>query len=252
MKYLLFSLTLLFYYSVNAQFDTSKLNGAAGIEPTKFGIVTASSPSHFSKINSYGKVFGDENGEPSPDTVGSPYFHDSYTLGSIIKDNEIFAENIALRYNIYNDIFIGKINLISIEDEAKTIIKSEEFKIKMGNNLFIALPSYGNPNALQYYQVLMTGNKGTLYKKNEKIYKERVMATTTLTRDIPPAFKDKASYYFADFEGHFNELPSSKKKIIELFGNNQKEMAEYIKKNKLNINNENDLIRLFRFYETLQ
>lgn len=220
------------------------------VEAASFNVVSSSSSSNFSKITSYGRVSFD-NGEPSPDTVGSPYLDENYQLGSILKDSIVVAENIALKYNVYNDVFIGKITLDTKEDESKTVIKSEEFKIMMGKNLFVPLPSYGNPNALQYYQVLVIGNKGTLFKKNEKTYKERVIATTSLTRDIPPAFKDKETFYYKDSEGNFNEISTSKKKLLVLFGNKKKQMTDFIKKNSLNIKKEEDLIRLFRFYETL-
>ncbi|MEZ4777790.1 MAG: hypothetical protein R2786_00205 [Flavobacteriaceae bacterium] len=247
---LLYSLLFLSISAI-AQFDTTKLNGAASSEPVKFGIVTSSSPSNFARINSYGAIFNDGNGELTADTVGSPYFYDTYKIGSVIKDSIVVIENIAIRYNVYNDIFIGKINLITIEDEAKTIIKSEEFKIKIGSTMFVALPSPENSNSLQYYQLLTTGGKGTLYKKNEKIYKPRVMATTSLTRDVPPAFKDRETYYFKDINGAFSEIPSSKKKILELFGDFKKQMTEFVKENKLNSNDEKDLITIFKHYESL-
>jgi hypothetical protein len=251
MKYLPLAFLLFFINFLNAQFETSKLNGAQVMEPTKFGIVTSSSPSNFARINSYGAVFNDGNGEISPDTKGTPYFDDNYQLGSIIKDSLVFAENIALRYNVYNDVFIGKLNLTTIEDESKTVIKSQEFKIKMGDHLFVALPNDENPNTLQYYQILVMGSKGTLYKKNIKDYRPRVMATTSLTRNVPPSFNDKEQYFFADFNGHFQEVPSSKKKVVELMNDKKKEIKECIDKNNLNVKQESDLIRLFRFYNSL-
>jgi hypothetical protein len=251
MKYLLLAMLLICVNLVHAQFETSNLNGAQNLEPTRFGIVTSSSPSNFARINSYGAVFNDGNGEITPDTKGTPYFDENYQIGSIIKDSLVFAENIALRYNVYNDVFIGKVNLVTIEEESKTVIKSQEFKIKMGDQLFIALPNDENPNVLQYYQILVIGQKGTLYKKNMKKYKPRVMATTSLTRDVPPSFNDSNQYFFADFKGHFQEVPSSKKKVIDLMKDKKKEVTECIDKNKLNVKDEKDLIRLIRFYNSI-
>lgn len=221
------------------------------MEPTKFGIVTSSSPSNYARINSYGTVFNDGSGELSPDTKGSPYFDEKFQLGSIIKDSLVFAENIALRYNVYDDVFIGKENLITVDEESKYVIKTQEYKIKMGKHLFVALPNYENPSVLQYYQILVMGGKGTLYKKNGKTFKARIMATTSLTRDVPPSFADNHQYYFADFKGNFREVPTSKKKVIELMIDKKKEINQCIDENKLNLKKEEDLIRLFRFYNSI-
>ncbi len=251
MKYLSFVVLLFFMNLLHAQFETSKLNGAQAMEPTKFGILTTSSPSNYARINSYGTVFNDGSGELSPDTKGSPYLEDNFQLGSIIKDSLVFAENIALRYNVYDDIFIGKITLTTIDEEAKYVIKSPEYKIKMGELLFVALPNDVDPNMLQYYQILVIGAKGTLYKKNIKTFKARIMATTSLTRDVPPSFSDKEQYFFADFNGNFREVPSSKKKVIDLMNDKKKEISQCIDKNDLNVKKEEDLIRLFRFYNSL-
>ncbi|MBW2938654.1 hypothetical protein KXJ69_11085 [Aureisphaera sp. CAU 1614] len=253
MKFFLFiSIFISAFCSLSAQFDsnTNFINASNGTS-SNFGIQTVSNNSNFARVQSYGAKFDDGSSGNDPDTVGSPYMNDEYQLGSIIKDSLVYADNIAVKYQVLEDYFIGKLSLTTNDEEARVIIKSQDYKIKMGDKLFVALPSIENSGNLEYFQILVIGNKGTLYKKNKKIFKPRIMATTSLTKNSPPTFKDDEEYYFGDFNGNFTKVPTSKKKILELFENNKKEVSAVIKKNKLNLKKEEDLIRLFRFYETL-
>lgn len=185
------------------------------------------------------------------DTVGSPYLFDEFKIGSIYIYDEISVSNIAIKYNAYNDVFYIKPKLNSPKEEAQGVTKSQGLKIKLGPKTFISLPSMNNRLELQYYELLADGEKGKLLKKNGKIYKEKIEATTSLTKDVPATFKDQIIYYFQHANGDYSELPTSKKKLLAVFEKDKKSLSDHIKKNKLNIKKERDLIKLFKFYNEL-
>ncbi|NND61727.1 MAG: hypothetical protein HKN48_00885 [Flavobacteriaceae bacterium] len=212
---------------------------------------TLNSSNNYANMDSY---FNMQDGDViilNEDTKGSPYLFEDYKLGALVKDGEMLVSNVALNYNAYNDEFVGKSSLTAPDSEALKVSKSGEYQIKVGNDTFVALPDVSNGYALQYYQILMVGPKYSLYKKHGKTYKEKIAATSSLTRDVPAMFKDYSTYFVADPDGKMTEVPKSKSKIVKIFPGKESEMKSAIKKNRLNTNKETDLIRLIRYYNSL-
>ncbi|MEZ4875652.1 MAG: hypothetical protein R2793_09465 [Flavobacteriaceae bacterium] len=237
MKSFFFGLLLCVYSSLHAQGTVTVKNG------------TLNSRSNYSNMISYYNVKDGDVIILNHNTIGSPYVADEYQLGKIYLNNEEIISTIYLKYNAYNDIFLAKPSLNTSDEEAQGVTKAPNLKIKMGSQIFESMPSTANPYEWQYYEILTEGTNFTLCKKYEKIYNERVQATTSLTRDIPASFKEKITYYVLDANNQFIELPNSKKKILDVFGDKKKEMATLVKANKLNLNKEQDLISLFKLYE---
>ena len=239
MKYYFSLICILSYFGTIAQGTITVKNGSI------------SSSSNYSNMDSYYNVKDGDVIVLNGETVGTPYLFDEFKMGSIYFNDDEIISSVALKYNAYNDVFLAKPSLSSPDSEAQGVSKKNNLKIRLENQFFLALPNTENSYELQYYEVLSNGKKAILLKKTDKIYKERVAATTSLTRDIPAAFKDKISYYLVDSKGDFHEISTSKKKLLALFGDKKKQMTECVKKNNLNVKKEEDLIRLFRFYETL-
>lgn len=210
-----------------------------------------SSNSNYSNKVSYYNVKDGDVIILNHETIGSPYLYDEFQLGSIYLEDKEIISSIPLKYNVYNDVFLAKPDFNTPDNESQGITKSENLKIKLGNRYFIALPNINNRYELQYYEILNEGSKVSLLKKMDKIYKERIAATTSLTRDSPASFKDRVTYFILESNKDVKEVPSSKKKLLEFFGDFKKPMADYIKENKLNANDEKDLIRIITHYNTL-
>lgn len=213
---------------------------------------TISSRSNYSSMISYYNVKGGDVIILNDDVIGSPFLNDTYEPGSIFIGEDVAVESIFLKYNAYNDSFLAKMEINDEDSEARGVSKVSNLGIKMGSRFFVALPSTENRYDLQYYQLLLKGEKISFLKKHMKSYKERVRATTSLTRDVPATFKDKTAFFVMDATGNFSELPSSKKKIVELMQDQKKEVENCIITNNLNVKSEEDLIRLFRFYNNLE
>ncbi len=204
------------------------------------------SNSNYTRMSSVYVVSGaNENVDRSENVKGSPYLYEGYKFGAILKNDEVVVQNVALKYNVYNDLFKGKMNLNVSEDQAQIIIKSKDYKIKLGDELFVV------GKGESYYQVIHSGAKYSLLKKHSKVYYESVQATTSLTRDSPARYKDKLAYYLVDAKGNYSDFPTSKKKVIKLLANQQDQIKGFIKKNKIDVSDDNDLKRLFEYYETL-
>ncbi len=184
-------------------------------------------------------------------TTGSPYYHDKYHTGSIYLNDKLAASGLNLKYNAYRDIFLAVTQVNASDETAQVVAKTKGMKILVNNEEFITLPSVTNRYEMQYYQVVVRGKKITLLKKNYKLFVEGSRATTSLTRDVPSTYSDRSEFYFLNASGDFTEVPSSTRKVLALFPEDKKALSAAVKKSRLNLKKEIDLIRFVGYYNRL-
>lgn len=152
-----------------------------------------------------------------------------------------------LRYFVYNEEFhivtpeqdtvvLNKscpIDSITVQNK-KYIYTSYNSNKKIKNGYFEEL-SHGKFKLLKHY--ICTFEKGNEKTATgyEKIKKDRYKITSKL--------------YFQDGEQAASLLPGNKNNILLIF--DKPNLAQYIKKNKLKIRKEKDLIKLFNYYNSL-
>lgn len=181
------------------------------------------------------------------DINGSPYEKDAFSPGKAVTKNINNSKAFLLRYNIYNDV-------IEIQDEKNLIglIKStniyaiingveyhcEEFKAE------------NNKTKKGYFILLSKGENISLFLRKTKDYKEPVQAKTSFHKNEPAAFIDSESYYFKK-GNEMTSLSQNKKKILQQFPEQEDELNSYLKKEKINLKSEKDLIKLFSYLDSV-
>ena len=211
---------------------------------------TMANTGSYSNMDTFYNVQAGEVIVLNDDTKGSPYVYEKFQMGKLInKEGEIVVNNVALNYNAYSDLMVGKPSINASSDEAKNLTKSSEFDVKIGNDLYIAV-SMSNYD-LGYFQLLEKGDKVSLIKRYDKEYKPKELATTSLTRDIPAMFKDKEFFYLYYPDGQYEELPTSKSKFIKAMGAHSGDIKSFIKRNKLNVAKEKDMAQVIKYYNSL-
>lgn len=214
-----------------------------------FTIIAEAQPSgmelNFQRVRSGDRFVSDGN------TTGTPYYHDQYVTGSIYLNDELAASNMYLKYNAYRDIFLAVTDPSTPDEQAQVVSKAKGMKIMVDNEEFITLPSVNNRFEMQNYQVIVRGKKVTLLKKISKLFIEGSRATTSLTRDVPSTYSDRSDFYMLSPSGDFTEVPSSSRKILALFPEDRKALATAVKKYRLNLKKEIDLIRFIGYYNRL-
>lgn len=200
---------------------------------------------------SFQRVRGGDRFVSDGNTTGTPFYHDQYVTGSIYLNDELAASNMYLKYNAYRDIFLAVTDLNTPDDQAQVVSKAKGMKIIVDNDEFITLPAVNNRFEMQNYQVVVRGKKVTLLKKISKLFIEGSRATTSLTRDIPSTYSDRSDFYMLSPAGDFTEIPSSSRKILALFPEDRKALGTAVKKYRLNLKKEIDLIRFIGYYNRL-
>ena len=175
---------------------------------------------------------------------GSPYDNPVFLPGNIYTSTGVVGTEIQLRYNIFADE-------IEIKDtktnQVSSLIKSPEFFAKINNALYVyVLGDNGG-----YFRVLNEGKNYDLYKKSIVTYRDVVPKKDPYSREIPAQVTRVDTYYIVSKGGSFFELPNNKKKFIAIFKTGQKEIDDYMKKNKIDLKNENDMIKVMTFVDDI-
>jgi hypothetical protein len=103
-----------------------------------------------------------------------------------------------------------------------------------------------------YFQVLVVGNKFNLYKKlNKKLYPAK-KAKNSFEKDVLATYKDKPVYYIVDQKGKFYDIPDSKKKRVNVFGNKKADINKFVQHNKLDMSEEHNLVKAFKYFDSFK
>jgi hypothetical protein len=186
---------------------------------------------------------------------GSPYYFSDWVIGSILRNDGQTVEDVLMNYN-------GHVHELEVRlgDKVHTLDKrwhlradvskeknpalSEEFPV----DRLIFQRGAQNQFMDRYSTILYLGEKYTLIRDCDigKIEKEfnDVGRTYTVER-----FKD-LSLYFLKSKSGIVQLKLQKKKIAEAFGDNPA-IEAFIEKEKLDLGEERDLVRLVQFAEGL-
>jgi hypothetical protein len=186
------------------------------------------------------------------DYIGSPYFMDTFLPGSIYENNEVVASDYYFRYNAIQDEIEVKESPDADDSEIKILTKAPDIYVKIMNDLFFYNTGDSNSDHNGYFQVLVVGNKFNLYKKlNKKLFPAK-KARNSFEKDILATYKDKPVYYIVNESGTFFDIPDSKKKRVNAFGNKKADINKFIKHNNLNMSEEHNLIKAFKYFDSFK
>ncbi|QIE60164.1 hypothetical protein G5B37_11510 [Rasiella rasia] len=183
---------------------------------------------------------------------GTPYNHPNYLKGNVYKGNTLLAKGVALRYNAIADEMEIKKTLDTPISEARPLTKSPDIFVKIEDAIFVFAPYQGGIQGGGYFQVLHEGEKIDVFKKLNKKFIPAKPAKTSITRAFKARFVDKPIYYLVTKTGKFYELPSSKNKKLKVFGKNKEVISKFVAENKLDLNEEKDLVATIIFFNSLK
>jgi len=177
---------------------------------------------------------------------GTPYLDESYIDGTII-----FATNTRtapLRYNAHKDLFEFKIDGQSRVLDPSTTIK----KVNFGEATFVVekyvndkgIPKYG-------YFALLDSGKVNLFSKKSVKFTPGLKGRALDGGDQPAEFRRAPDeFYFKIGGGDLVEIKSIKA-MIAAFPDKQDELSTFAKKEKISPRDEEELVKLVKYYNSL-
>ena len=176
---------------------------------------------------------------------GSPYENDEFLMGRAMSDNLNISNPYFMRYNIYNDV-------IEIKDKEQSVEMSKSSDVyALINDREYHYESYSDESGKLkkgYFILLYKGEQLALYARKTQRYKDVVKAKTSYHQDVPAAFVDSKDYSMKK-EGKMEFLSRSKKELTRQFPSLEAKLKSYIKTNRINVNDDADMIRLFAYID---
>ena len=181
------------------------------------------------------------------DIEGSPYLNPEFIKGDVYTSSKVKFVEIPLRYNIYNDEMQfqspdGKIAAIA----APEIIE----KVTFGDYNMEYIP-FVNAKKIRrgFFIVLVKGN-ATLYARPNIDYREPV-PPGAYKEPEPARFINQPDSYYIRIGMEAAQKIENKNDLEAVFPDHKKEVADFIKKNKVNQRKADKLKALVEYYNSL-
>jgi hypothetical protein len=178
---------------------------------------------------------------------GSPYYSKEFLPGSVTILKGHTYHGLQLKINFHSN------EIIFLDQEGNEMVVAqpvERVVLQTANGIKTFRSGYGpidNHDGNSFYEVLDSGSISYL-KYTEVSFSER--------QPYPNArfvrtYRDRVMYYAAKGT-QLQKLPKNIEEIPALFAGKEMKVAELIKKDKLKLKKENDMIQLFRYANLLQ
>lgn len=164
---------------------------------------------------------------------GSPFYNANFTSGKV----DGHTDWVPLRYNIFKDE-VEVLNGTDVYVMPKQSTLSR-FVFKDSHDVLVLADS-------GYFFELVNG-KNKLLKKEKAVFVDEVKAANTYTAGTPPRFNRQKPQYFIKNDTDFIDVSKNEKNILNFFPDKKADVADFIKKNKIKLNPEADLIKLVQF-----
>ena len=172
------------------------------------------------------------------DIGGNAYYNDKFVSAKIVNATRL----IPVRYNKYTDAIE-----ILTDGNVFELPKSDKYsRITFQNSPEAIVYLDSSPEINGYFFELATG-KYRLLKKLKSEFRPEVKALNSFTSAVPPTFENVNPVYYFQIENQFTKISKNAKDFVGQLTEKQDEVANFIKTNKLKLNQEPDLVRLAKF-----
>lgn len=171
---------------------------------------------------------------------GSPTLTLNFVKGRIIMNKDKVMKVDAMNYDVYNDeIFVYKSGKELVV--AQNMVNSFEMDV---NGTTLVFNKHKNiEGEVGYYQVLLEG-KFSLFIKHKKVFRKADYQGAYSANRTKDEFTDEQKFYWS--KGNSNlAILKNKKSILSELGDQSNTVESFIKENKLKMDSQNDLIKLF-------
>jgi len=202
---------------------------------------------NFVEVNLFGEVRGFTKAKASSEKEidGNPYFNKNWLNGSVklVGRNEQKVDS--MRYNVYsNEIQFSYQDTIYFISNTKDIIY-----FTIGESKFIFY-MYSHDNERRIFEVMSEGEKVILLKMYSCSIIEGKKSDGINPGTIDK-FKISSDYYTIKNFQPAQEFRMKSDNLTELLTDKNDEVSKYIKDNKLKMKKEEDFIKVFNYYNSL-
>ncbi|MDH5476249.1 MAG: hypothetical protein OEX22_11195 [Cyclobacteriaceae bacterium] len=179
------------------------------------------------------------------------YYNKAFVLGKLLEKNKETKNDFLLRHNAFRDEIE-----IQINDKIEFLVRHPDISCILGKEQYLFQPfkiTETGAAKIGYLKVLYLGSNFTLFIREVKQFKEEQKAENSLTASWPAKMEDITEFYFLDKSEDYALRINSKKKMFSknVSKNVLSDAIKYMKTNKLTTKNKEDLITIYKYYDSL-
>jgi hypothetical protein len=191
--------------------------------------------------------------QSSEEILGSPYLTENFVKSKLFYDDELLGD-FYVRYNALNsEIEIKKSTLK--EETPKRLLADKKLRLKyQGRELrFTTYINKKDETKNGYLSMLTDGKNMQLYHRLAVKYSEGKAAANSMVNPIPSRYAQFVEFYYKNNDvDRIDYLPPKKGPFLKQLDKNLRDNVKlYISENKINLANEEDLIKTFEYINTL-
>lgn len=178
---------------------------------------------------------------------GTRYYEDEFKLSDLKYFGRKLESIGYMRYDAYNDV-IEMASTPDVEGSEILLLKNSDViaTINKKEYVFLEYDDEDIKNKKGYMIRLYSGNNYSLYQKKVKIFKEAEKTIAGITESQPPRYTSKTDFYIQTRDQKPELIKISKKNLINFF-ENQTEVKNFIKENKLKVREIESIISIIEF-----
>ena len=170
--------------------------------------------------------------------TGNPFLYEDWNNEGVVYAKGVAHSISKLNYNMYSD----EVAELKSKNEVFVYDKAAIDSLEISGRHFKKLNG-------SFYEVISKGDKLSLLKQHStRVQKGQFNPTDGTTT---PSRLVRMEDYYTSQSGKVDKFKPSKGSVMDLFADKQSEVKKFIKDEKLSYKNEEDLMRLFDFYNKL-
>jgi hypothetical protein len=183
---------------------------------------------------------------------GTPYWKNTWEYVKITSvDGKVYS-NVPLKYDVYS-------NMANVKNSKGDSISTELTNIKeiqflSTGQIFVKEPLLDKTDDVKnygrLYEQLYKGSKVTFYQDHRKEFiKADYQGGYNANRRYDELVDEKVMYLKNG--NRIEKIKINEKSVLRVLSDKEKELKEFIKKEKISIRTDKDVIRVIKYYETL-
>jgi hypothetical protein len=193
--------------------------------------------------------YGDMQGTPLKEikyenVSGTPYLQDFWSKGKVTTKSGKHYVDMPLKYDIMNDklIFEGEGGNMMYFAEPVSAFEIADTDLSTSYKFINGLPIIDGLNSSSFFQTIASG-KISLFKR---VYKKITESIGYGSATVNKSFNNYSTYYVLQ-SGNLSKISINKKSLIGLLPNKEKEITDYLKKEKTDFKQDSDLNKFFTY-----
>ncbi len=175
---------------------------------------------------------------------GSPYLNDQWIKGTVTFQDGKTAKNVDLKFDQVQGFLVFKNDL---GHEFMFVTPVKEFELPLIGKFRSGFPPSKGTNEKTFFKVLNDGETKLLKSQVKNILETKAFYSGVVEKTVVEEIK----FYILKSDNKLVLLKNDKKSLLSELKNKESELEKYIRNQNLSVKNEEDLVNLFAYYNSL-